>query len=117
MALGWLHHLAQETVRGWSGGSEPARSVNQVAVSAMAEVGVDISGGSPQRWTDEMLDAADLVITMGCGDTCPVIPGKRYEDWDVADPAQKPLEDVRAIRDDIERRVRDLLERLGVEAS
>lgn len=117
MALGWLHHLGQERVKGWSGGSEPATSVNQVAVAAMAEVGVDISGGSPQRWTDEMLDAADLVITMGCGDTCPVIPGKRYEDWDVSDPAQKPLEDVRAIRDDIECRVRDLLERLGVEAS
>jgi protein-tyrosine-phosphatase len=117
MALGWLRQLAQERVKGWSGGSEPETRVNQVAVAAMAEVGIDISGGSPQRWTNEMLDAADLVITMGCGDTCPVIPGKRYEDWDVADPAQKSLEEVRSIRDDIECRVRDLLERLRVEAS
>jgi len=116
MALGWLDHLGQGKVTGWSGGSEPASSVNPVAIEAMAEVGVDISSGSPKRWTDEMLHAADLVVTMGCGDTCPVIPGKRYEDWDVADPAQKPLEDVRPIRDDIERRVRDLLGRLGIEA-
>jgi arsenate reductase len=115
MALGWLDHLGQDKVIGWSGGSEPASSVNPVAIEAMAEVGVDISSGSPKRWTDEMLHAADLVVTMGCGDTCPVIPGKRYEDWDVADPAQKPLEDVRPIRDDIERRVRDLLGRLGIE--
>jgi arsenate reductase (thioredoxin) len=115
MALGWLEHLGQGKVIGWSGGSEPASSVNPVAIEAMAEVGVDISSGSPKRWTDEMLHAADLVVTMGCGDTCPVIPGKRYEDWDVADPAQKPLEDVRPIRDDIERRVRDLLGRLGIE--
>jgi protein-tyrosine-phosphatase len=115
MALGWLDHLGQRKVVGWSGGAEPASSVNPVAIEAMAEVGVDISSGSPKRWTDEMLHAADLVVTMGCGDTCPVIPGKRYEDWDVADPAQKPLEDVRPIRDDIERRVRDLLGRLGIE--
>ena len=117
MALGWLRHLGEGRVVGWSGGSEPASSVNKVAVEAMAEVGVDISGGSPQRWTDEMLDEADVVVTMGCGDTCPVIPGKRYEDWEVEDPAGQRLEAVRPIRDDIERRVRDLLSRLHVETS
>ena len=115
MALGWLQRLGEGRVVAWSGGSEPATEVNKVAVEAMAEVGVDISGGTPQRWTNEMLDAADLVITMGCGDTCPVIPGKRYEDWEVADPAGLTLEEVRPIRDDIERRVRDLLRRLKVE--
>jgi protein-tyrosine-phosphatase len=115
MALGWLQHLGRGRVVGWSGGSRPAASVNKVAIEAMREVGVDIAGGSPQRWTGEMLHAADVVVTMGCGDTCPVIPGKRYEDWDVADPAQKPLEEVRSVRDDIEGRVRDLLGRLGVE--
>jgi protein-tyrosine-phosphatase len=117
MALGWLEHLGQGRVIGWSGGSEPATSVNAVAVQAMAEVGVDISRGSPKRWTDQMLDTADVVVTMGCGDTCPVIPGKRYEDWEVADPAGKQLEEVRPIRDDIERRVRELLGRLGIEAA
>lgn len=115
MALGWVQHLADGRVVAWSGGSEPANEVNKVAVEAMAEVGVDISSGAPKRWTDEMLNAADVVVTMGCGDSCPVIPGKRYEDWEVTDPAGKSLDEVRPIRDDIERRVRDLLRRLEVE--
>jgi protein-tyrosine-phosphatase len=115
MALGWAQHLAGGRVEVWSGGSEPATDVNPVAVEAMGEVGVDISGGAPKRWTDDMLEAADVVVTMGCGDTCPVIPGTRYEDWELEDPAGKSLQEVRPIRDEIERRVRDLLRRLDVE--
>jgi protein-tyrosine-phosphatase len=101
MALGWLAHLGRGRVTGWSGGSEPETELNTVAVAAMAEAGIDISSGSPKRWTIEQLEAADVVITMGCGETCPVIPGKPYEDWDVADPAGQPLEVIRTIRDDI----------------
>jgi protein-tyrosine-phosphatase len=116
MALGWLRHLGGDRVRGFSGGSEPKSAINQVAVAAMAEVGVDISGESPKPWTYEVLDAVDIVVTMGCGDACPVIPGKRYEDWEVADPSDRPLDEVRPIRDEIETRVRDLLRRLEVAA-
>ena len=116
MALGWFTHLGQGRVIGWSGGSEPKRELNKVAIEAMAEVGIDISGGFPKPWTDEVLAGADVVVTMGCGDACPLIPGKRYEDWDVADPADQSLEVVRPIRDDIERRVRELLHRLGIDA-
>ena len=115
MALGWLRHLGDGRVLGFSGGSEPASEVNPVAVKAMAERGIDISGESPQRWTDEVLAAVDVVVTMGCGDACPVIPGKRYEDWEVDDPAGKSLDVVRPIRDDIEQRVCGLLSRLGVD--
>jgi protein-tyrosine-phosphatase len=117
MALGWLRHLGGDRVRGFSGGSEPKAEVNQVAVAAMAEVGVDISGESPKPWTHEMLEAVDIVVTMGCGDACPVIPGKRYEDWVVTDPADRSLDDVRLVRDEIEMRVRDLLRRLEVEVA
>jgi protein-tyrosine-phosphatase len=117
MALGWLRHLGGDRVTGFSGGSEPKSAINKVAVAAMAEVGVDISGESPKPWTYEVLGAVDIVVTMGCGDACPVIPGKRYEDWAVADPADRSLDDVRLIRDEIEMRVRDLLRRLEVEAA
>jgi protein-tyrosine-phosphatase len=117
MALGWLRQLGGDRVRAFSGGSEPASEVNPVAVEAMAERGIDISGESPQRWTDEVLAGVDVVVTMGCGDACPVIPGKRYEDWEVDDPAGKSLDDVRPIRDDIEQRVRELLGRLDVEVA
>ena len=117
MALGWLRHLGGDRVTGYSGGSEPKSQINKVAVEAMAEVGIDISGESPKPWTYEVLDAVDVVVTMGCGDACPVLPGKRYEDWEVADPADRSLDDVRPIRDDIEMRVRDLLRRLDVEVS
>ena len=114
MALGWFTHLARDRAEAWSGGSEPADEVNPSAVAAMAEVGIDITGEHPKRWTDEIVQAADVVITMGCGDACPFYPGKRYEDWALEDPAGQGIEAVRPIRDEIERRVRDLLESLGV---
>ncbi len=116
MALGWFGHLAGEQAVAWSGGSEPAAEVNPAAVEAMAEVGIDISGEHPRRWTDEIVRAADVVVTMGCGDTCPVFPGKRYLDWALPDPAGMGVEAVRPIRDDIARRVRALLLELGVPA-
>jgi arsenate reductase (thioredoxin) len=115
MAAGWLRHLADDRVQVRSAGSEPADAVNPAAVAAMAEVDIDIAGAAPQAWTRDTLDAADVVITMGCGDTCPVLPGKRYLDWELDDPAGKPVEDVRPVRDEIEARVRGLLEELGIE--
>lgn len=115
MALGWLRHLGGDRVVGYSGGSEPKAEINPVAVEAMAEVGIDISGERPKAWTRAVLDGVEVVVTMGCGDACPVIPGKRYEDWEIADPADKSLDDVRPIRDEIADRVRDLLHRLGIE--
>ena len=117
MALGWFDHLARGRAAGWSGGSEPADAVNPAAVEAMAEVGIDIARAQPRRWTDEMVGEADVVVTMGCGDTCPYVPGKRYEDWELADPAGRDVEDVRPIRDEIEGRVRELLTSLGIPPS
>jgi protein-tyrosine-phosphatase len=117
MALGWFRELAADRARAWSGGSEPADHVNPAAVAAMAEVGIDISAQRPRRWTSEVLAQTDVVITMGCGDACPVVPGVRYEDWPLDDPAGQGVEAVRPIRDEIERRVRDLLERLEVMGS
>lgn len=117
MALGFLRHLGAGRVDGFSAGSEPATAVNAVAVSAMHERGIDIASETPTRWDDSMLAVADVVVTMGCGDTCPIIPGKRYEDWSLDDPAGQPIEVVRNVRDDIERRVRNLLTDLGVELS
>lgn len=114
MAAAWLEHLAGGRVRVLSGGSSPADQVNPAAAAAMAEVGIDISGRRPQAWTEDSLRAADVVITMGCGDTCPFYPGKRYEDWEVADPHGRPLEEVRAIRDDLAERVRRLLDSLDL---
>ena len=116
MALGWFDHLAGGRARARSGGSEPADEVNPAAVAAMAEVGIDLTGQRPTRWTDDDLRVADVVVTMGCGDSCPVLPGKRYEDWDLPDPAGQGVEAVRPIRDEIERRVRGLLSDLGVPA-
>jgi arsenate reductase len=112
MAAGWLRHLAGEAVDVYSGGSEPAAQVNPAAVAAMAEVGIDISGERPRRWSDEGLGAADVVVTMGCGDECPFVPGTRYVDWELEDPAEKDLAEVRPIRDEIGRRVRALMEDL-----
>jgi protein-tyrosine-phosphatase len=89
--------------------------VNQAVVAAMAEKGIDISGELPQPWADETVRAADVIVVMGCGDACPVYPGKRYVDWELDDPAGKSVEEVRPIRDEIERRVRGLLAELGVE--
>jgi arsenate reductase (thioredoxin) len=112
IALGFFTRYAGQAATAWSGGSEPGSVVNPVAVAAMAERGIDISGGFPKRWTDEVVQAADMVITMGCGDTCPVFPGTTYWDWNVTDPAGQDIEQVRLIRDDIEQRVRELLAEL-----
>jgi len=117
MAAGWLRHLAAERVRVLSGGSEPAETLNPAAVQAMAEEGIDITGEQPRRWTEEDLEATDVVITMGCGDECPYLPGKRYLDWELTDPAGKPIEEVRTIRDDIRSRVIDLLTELSAPTS
>jgi arsenate reductase len=114
MAMGWFQHLAGDRAVAWSGGSEPGRQVNPSAVEAMREVGIDISGEFPKPWTDEVVRAADVVVTMGCGDACPVFPGKRYEDWALDDPAGQDVDAVRPIRDEIERRVRALLAELHV---
>jgi protein-tyrosine-phosphatase len=109
MALGWFNHLAEGGPVALSGGSEPAAQINPTAVAAMAEVGIDIAREYPKPWTPEGVRSADVVVTMGCGDTCPYVPSTRYEDWDLDDPAGQGIEAVRAIRDDIEHRVRDLL--------
>jgi protein-tyrosine-phosphatase len=109
MALGWFNHLAGDRALAVSGGSEPADEVNPSAVAAMAEVGIDIASEQPKGWTDEMFGEADVVVTMGCGDTCPFVPGKRYEDWPLDDPAGQGVDAVRPIRDQIEQRVRALL--------
>jgi protein-tyrosine-phosphatase len=113
MALGWFEHLAEGRAVAFSAGSEPADQVNPIAVAAMAEVGIDIAGRQPQRWADAMLEQADVVVTMGCGDACPFVPGTRYEDWPLEDPAGQGLEAVRPIRDEIEQRVRRLLDALA----
>ena len=112
MALGWFNHLAGDRAVAWSGGSEPGTEINPAAVAAMAEVGIDITGEFPKPWTEEIVRAADVVITMGCGDACPVYPGKRHLDWELPDPAGKGVDAVRPIRDDIDRRVRGLLREL-----
>ncbi len=116
MALGWFNHLAGDRAVAWSGGSEPGREVNPSAIAAMAEVGIDIADEYPKPWTDEIVRAADVVVTMGCGDACPLFPGKRYEDWELTDPAGQDVAAVRPIRDEIERRVRGLLASLDVAA-
>lgn len=115
MAAGWMRHLAGDQVDVFSGGSEPAAELNQAAVAAMAEKGIDISQELPQPWADEIVRAADVIVTMGCGDACPVFPGKRYVDWELDDPAGKPVEEVRPIRDDLEQRVRVLMSELGIQ--
>ena len=117
MALGWFNHLAGGRAVAWSGGSEPGKEVNPSAVLAMAEVGINIDQEFPKPWTDEIVRAADVVVTMGCGDACPLFPGKRYEDWELDDPAGQDVEAVRPIRDEIEQRVRALLESLDVEVA
>ena len=114
MALGWFNHLAAGRAVAWSGGSEPGSEVNPSAVAAMKEVGIDIAHEYPKPWTDEIVRAADVVVTMGCGDACPLFPGKRYEDWVLEDPAGLGVDAVRPIRDEIGQRVRTLLARLDV---
>jgi arsenate reductase len=97
-----------------AGGSAPAEVINPRAVEAMAEVGIDISGAFPVSFTNEIVEASDVVVTMGCGDACPYFPNKRYVDWDLADPHDAPLEQVRVVRDEIRRRVEQLLVEMGV---
>jgi len=113
MAAGFLSHLAGDRVDVRSAGSEPGNAINPIAVAAMAEVGVDISNNTPTILTPESVQTADVVITMGCGDACPFYPGKRYLDWQLDDPAGQPLERVRPIRDEIERRVTVLIDELA----
>ncbi|WUP95602.1 arsenate reductase ArsC [Streptomyces sp. NBC_00252] len=116
MAMGFFQHLAGDNAVSWSGGSEPGNEVNPAAIAAMSERGIDISREFTKPWTDEIVRAADVVVSMGCGDACPVFPGKRYLEWTLDDPAGQSVDDVRPIRDDIERRVRGLLDELGVPA-
>ena len=116
MALGFFTRLAGDAAIAWSGGSEPGLDINPAAAAARAERGIDITGEYPKPWTDEVVRAADVVVTMGCGDACPVFPGTRYTNWDLDDPAGLDLPAVRPIRDDLERRVRALLDELGVPA-
>ncbi len=115
MAAAFARALGGDAVTVRSAGSEPAERVNPTVVAAMAEVGLDISGEAPKRLVDEGVAAADVVVTMGCGDACPFYPGKRYVDWDIPDPAGQPLEAIRPIRDEIRRRVEALLRELDAE--
>lgn len=112
MAAAFARDLSGGRVDILSGGSEPAESVNPIAVEVMAEIGIDISEFVPQRFNDDLLNAVDVVVTMGCGDTCPYIPGKQYIDWPLDDPKGRPIEDVRRIRDEIRDRVAELLTQL-----
>ena len=109
MAAGWLRHLTGDTVDVFSGGSDPGAETNKVAVAAMAEVGIDIASEYPKPWTDEIARAADVIVSMGCGDACPIFPGKRYEDWELEDPSGQSIEVVRHIRNDIRTRVETLI--------
>ena len=115
MAAGWMRHLAGRRVEVASGGSAPTERVNPGAVAAMAEVGIDIGGALPRKFDDAMLRNADVVVTMGCGDTCPVVPGVRHEDWPVTDPAGLSPAEIGPIRDEIRLRVEGLLASLGID--
>lgn len=114
MALGYFHRRAQGRAVAWSAGSQPVAEINPAVAAAMAEIGIDITGEFPKPWTAEFLDAADVVVTMGCGDSCPLVPGKHYEDWELDDPTGKTVEEIRPIRDQIITHVDQLLQRLGV---
>ena len=112
MAAGFMHALSGGAVEVRSGGSEPGNEINPIAIQAMAEEGIDISEAVPRLMTTEQVQASDVVITMGCGDVCPIFPGKRYEDWELVDPRGKGIDDVRPIRDDIKARIAALLAEL-----
>lgn len=112
MAAGWARHLGEGRIAVHSGGAQPADRVNDAVVEAMAEVGIDIAGQRPRSWSEEAIRTADVVVTMGCGDTCPVFPGKRYLDWQLPDPSGLSVEEIRPIRDAIETKVRELLDDL-----
>ena len=116
MAAVLLDHEADGQVRVMSAGSQPASEINPAVIQAMAEAGLDLSREFPKPLTSDQVQAADIIITMGCGDACPVYPGKRYLDWDLPDPAGLPLEQVRPIRDEIQRRVRQLITELNLSA-
>ena len=116
MAAGWAKRLGGDDLDVYSGGSDPASEINPNAIQAMKEIGIDISSEFPKPWTDEVVRAADVIVTMGCGDACPIFPGKRYLDWEVADPAGLSIEGLRPIRDDIGERTRALLAELEVPA-
>jgi len=112
MAAGFAREISRGQVLILSGGSEPAEQVNPVAIEVMNEVGIDIAGYAPQKFNDELLQSVDVIVTMGCGDTCPYIPGKKYIDWPLDDPKGQPLEVVRRIRDEIRGHVEELLAQL-----
>lgn len=112
MAAGFAREAGAGRVEVFSGGSEPAGAVNPAAVAVMAEVGIDIAGFVPQRFTDDLLARVDVVVTMGCGDTCPFVPGKRYVDWPLDDPKGRPVDEVRRIRDEIRALVEELVAQL-----
>ena len=114
MGAGFLRQLAGDRVDVYSGGSAPAETINPVAVEVMAEVGIDILGHEPTIWTDEVVRRCDVIVSMGCGDVCPVYPGHRYEDWDLTDPAAQGIEVVREVRDEIGARVEELIASLDV---
>jgi protein-tyrosine-phosphatase len=114
MGAGWMRHLAGDAVEVFSGGTDPGLRLNDASVAAMSEVGIDITSELPQPWTDEIARAADVIVSMGCGDACPVYPGKRYEDWDIDTPSEESIEVVREIRDDIRTRVEALIASLGI---
>ncbi len=113
MAAGWLRSIAGDKVDVYTGGSEPSAELNHVAVEAMAEVGIDIREEFPKPWTDEVVRAVDVIVAMGCGDACPVYPGKRYVEWELADPEGKGIDEVRLIRDELHFRVASLMGELS----
>lgn len=112
MAAGFAREIGGDKIKVWSGGSEPASQINKIAIQAMNEIGIDISDQIPAKWADSDIAQADVVITMGCGDTCPFVAGKRYEDWQLNDPAGQAIDAVRIIRDDIRIRVAALIDSL-----
>ena len=113
MAAGFMRHLGAGRVTVFSAGSEPANTINPSAVAVMKEVGIDIASAQPQLWTMAMLEAVDVVVTMGCGDACPFLPGKKYVDWPLEDPAGQGVANVRPIRDEIKKLVEDLLAQIA----
>ena len=113
MAAGFMRHLGAGRVTVFSAGSEPANEINPSAVAVMQEVGIDIAYAQPQLWTMEMLEAVDVVVTMGCGDACPFLPGKKYVDWPLKDPAGQGVDAVRPIRDEIKKLVEDLISQIA----
>ncbi len=117
MAAGWLRHLAGDRIDVYSAGSNPGDAINPNAVAVMDEVGIDISGQQPMRWTDETVRAADVIVSMGCGDACPVYPGKRYVDWELEDPAGQSVDMVRGVRDQIRARVDGIIAELDAAAN